>query len=243
MDPIRLMKNLEHLSLVLNPDPEMINISVDILGSNLMSLRQIVAQAGAMAQAGAETNEQVLSALPNAGSADLAGTFNLMDLFSMAGQMGVTGAEVEIAEPNIPAAKSAMAYSLRVLAERVVINLALPKEHFEEFSQAAMEIGPQMQSAGMNIPFGEDMSGVQTVADANIPAQFQMPQPEDVDMPRREEIAVEADIEQYMPESFYELKELRQKHAADANEFWESYQQQKAQRQQKIERLRQQINQ
>ncbi len=156
MDFEKLMGQIRSLSLTVNPMPDVLSITntvsavpgtemADMLTADDTQIRELLnaVKAKEPKQMGADQMKAVLALLPQAGKADFVGTYNLMNLFKMATAM----APIPTPQTDITT-KSSMAFAIRFGICKIVVDIALPKEHLTEI-MGAFQMMQQMQQMPM----------------------------------------------------------------------------------------------
>mgnify|MGYP006287026587 CR=1 FL=1 len=168
------------LAIGLDPKAAVLRASIDVEAvpdSNLATafrpespeLMGVLAmvQARPPGQMGAEL-DSITAVLPTANTADFAGTFSLVDLM----QMGAAMAPVEVPAISMQG-KSRASYAVRADRARLMVDVALPKEHLGEVMTAAMTMSQQMGqgampqgNTGMDLPMPERVEVTEPVEPA-----------------------------------------------------------------------------
>ncbi len=84
----------------------------------------------------------VTKLIPEASRADFVGKYNMMELFKLQkAMMPMAAPDSNVTEPQVDtSAKSALVYAVKVSGNQLKVDIALPKEHLMEISQASQKL-------------------------------------------------------------------------------------------------------
>ena len=163
MDFEKLQDELKSLSVTINPEPKVCNLSLSVLANDAATIKELIDKTGLKTaeQISSEEMKTIVALLPQAAKADFAGTYNLMDLIS-----GIMAAMMPVAErvsgtlPEMDITiKSRIAFAVKVDGSKMAVDVAVPKEHmvevatvFQTIPQKIMQQQQQMQEEPMMQP-------------------------------------------------------------------------------------------